>query len=129
MLPTNLVPLIGKGLLLGWSVAWPPGPINSEMIRRGLSRGFWPAYSVGLGACSADFLWALAVTLGAGALAGVRVVEMTLAAISFVLLLVLATTFARNAIHGWRVLQSSGELTRPATMFEGSRGGYLLGVG
>jgi threonine/homoserine/homoserine lactone efflux protein len=128
MLPANLVPLIGKGLLLGWSVAWPPGPINSEMIRRGLSRGFWPAFSVSLGACSGDFLWALAVTLGAGALAGVRAVEMTLAAISFVLLLVLATTFTRNAVHGWRILRSGGELTRPATMFDGSRGGYLLGV-
>src|SRR6188474_1696543 len=120
-----LVPLMGKGLLLGWSVAWPPGPINSEMIRRGLSRGFWPAFSVSLGACSADFLWALAVTLGAGALAGMRAVEMTLAAISFVLLLVLAATFTRNAIHGWRILQSGGELTRPATMFDGSRGGYF----
>jgi len=66
VLAPNLLPLLGKGLLLGWSVAWPPGPINSEMIRRGLSRGFWPAYAVGLGACSGDFLWALAVTLGAG---------------------------------------------------------------
>jgi len=129
MLSTNLLPLVGKGLLLGWSVAWPPGPINSEMIRRGLSRGFWPAYAVGLGACSADFLWALAVTLGAGALAGVRAVEMTLAAISFILLLVLAMTFTRHAVHGWRVLRSGGELTRPATMFDGSRGGYLLGLG
>lgn len=129
MFPHSLLPLIGKGLLLGWSIAWPPGPINSEMIRRGLSRGFWPAYSVGLGACSADFLWALAVTLGAGVLKGVRTLEMILAAISFVLLLVLATTFTRNAIHGWRVLQTGGELTRPATMFEGSRGGYFLGMG
>jgi threonine/homoserine/homoserine lactone efflux protein len=129
MLPASLVPLIGKGLLLGWSIAWPPGPINSEMIRRGLSRGFWPAYAVGLGACSADFLWALAVTLGAGALAGVRAVELSLAAISFVLLLALATTFTRNAIHGWRILRSGGEVTRPATMFDGNRGGYLLGAG
>jgi threonine/homoserine/homoserine lactone efflux protein len=56
MLPPNILPLIGKGFLLGWSVAWPPGPINSEMIRRGLSRGFCTAYAVGLGACSADFL-------------------------------------------------------------------------
>ena len=60
---------IVAGLLLGWSVAWPPGPINAEMIRRGLTRGFWPAYSVGLGACTGDFLWALAVALGAGAIA------------------------------------------------------------
>lgn len=129
MLSATLLPLIGKGLLLGWSVAWPPGPINSEMIRRGLSRGFWPAYSVGLGACSADFLWALAVTLGAGALARVRALEMTLAAISFVLLLVLAATFTRNAVHGWRLLQSGAELTRPATAFDSSRGGYFLGMG
>lgn len=120
---------IGKGLLLGWSVAWPPGPINSEMIRRGLSRGFWPAYSVSLGACSGDFLWALAVSLGAGFLAGDKRVELTLAAISFVLLLVLATTFTRNAVHGWRVLRAGGELTRPATLFDSHRGGYLLGMG
>ena len=63
---SGLVPVVGAGLLLGWSVAWPPGPINAEMIRRGLTRGFWPAYSVGLGACTGDFLWALAVALGAG---------------------------------------------------------------
>jgi len=121
--------MIGKGLLLGWSIAWPPGPINSEMIRRGLSRGFWPAYAVGLGACSADFLWALAVTLGAGVLAGNRRVELTLAAISFVLLLVLAATFTRNAVRGWRVLRDGGELTRAASMFDSRRGGYLLGMG
>src|SRR5690349_4965033 len=97
----DVAPLIGKGLLLGWTIAWPPGPINSEMIRRGLSRGFWPAYSVGLGACSGDFLWALGVTLGAGVLAGVRAVELALGIISFILLIVLATTFTRNALHGW----------------------------
>lgn len=129
MVPSNVLLLLGKGLLLGWSVAWPPGPINSEMIRRGLSRGFWPAYSVGLGACSADFLWALAVTLGAGALARIPAVEMTLAVISFVLLLVLAATFTRNAVHGWRLLRSGGEVTRPAMMFDSSRGGYFLGMG
>src|SRR5206468_4071958 len=25
-----------NGYILGWSVAWPPGPINAEMIRHGL---------------------------------------------------------------------------------------------
>lgn len=124
-----LLPLIGKGLLLGWTIAWPPGPINSEMIRRGLSRGFWPAYAVGLGACSGDFLWALGVTLGAGVLAGVRAVELALGAISFVLLLVLATTFTRNALHGWRALRAGEDVTRPPAMLDSSRGGYLLGIG
>ena len=123
------VPLLAKGLLLGWSIAWPPGPINSEMIRRGLSRGFWPAYAVGLGACSGDFLWALAVTLGAGALADVRAVQLALAAVSFALLLFLAATFFRNALHGWRAMRS-GVVASPApSKLEGSRGGYLLGIG
>jgi threonine/homoserine/homoserine lactone efflux protein len=124
----DVAPLIGKGLLLGWSVAWPPGPINSEMIRRALSRGFWPAYALGLGACSGDFLWALAVSLGAGALTRVPAVEVVLAAVSFVLLLVLAAVFFRHALHGWRLLQSGGEV-RPPTMLDTSRGGYFLGMG
>jgi threonine/homoserine/homoserine lactone efflux protein len=127
---TDAAPLLGKGLLLGWSVAWPPGPINSEMIRRGLSRGFWPAYSVGLGACSADFLWALGVALGAGALADVRSVQLVLAVVSFVLLLVLAATFFRHALHGWRVMRGGGSVeARPPSMMDSTRGGWLLGFG
>ena len=115
-------PLIAKGLLLGWSIAWPPGPINSEMIRRALTRGFWPAYSLGLGACSGDFLWALAVTLGAGALADVPAVRMGLAVISLVLLLALAFVFFRNAMR-------AGATVSLPSRLESSRGGYLLGIG
>jgi threonine/homoserine/homoserine lactone efflux protein len=123
------LPLIAKGLLLGWSVAWPPGPINSEMIRRGLSRGFWPAYSLGLGACSGDFLWALAVTLGAGALANVPGVQTGLGAISLILLLALAFLFFRNARHGFRALRSGETPAAPASALDSSKGGYLLGSG
>jgi threonine/homoserine/homoserine lactone efflux protein len=124
-----ILPLLGKGLLLGWSVAWPPGPINSEMLRRGLSRGFWPAYSVGLGACSGDFLWAVSVSLGAGALARMPAVFPALTVISFILLIVLAVTFTRNALRGWRALKAGQEIARPAPALDSSRGGYLLGIG
>ena len=71
--------LVAQGLLLGWSVAWPPGPINAEMIRRALARGFWPAFAVGAGASSGDFAWAVAVALGAGALADLPGVRPALA--------------------------------------------------
>lgn len=125
----HVLPLLAKGLLLGWSVAWPPGPINSEMIRRGLSRGFWSAYAVSLGACSGDFLWALGVALGAGALANVRGVQFFLAVVSFVLLLVLAATFTRHALRGWRMLRSGETIVRPPTALDTGRGGYLLGLG
>jgi hypothetical protein len=39
-------PTLVNGFILGWSVAWPLGPINAEMIQRGLlphsaGGGFW----------------------------------------------------------------------------------------
>jgi threonine/homoserine/homoserine lactone efflux protein len=94
-----------SGLLLGWSVAWPPGPVNAEIIRRGIlpparGGGFWPALRVGLGACTGDFLWALGVSVGAGALINTPTVRLVLGVISFTLLLFLAGTFARGA---WRI--------------------------
>jgi threonine/homoserine/homoserine lactone efflux protein len=123
------LPLIAKGLLLGWSIAWPPGPINSEMIRRGLSRGFWQAWAVGLGACTGDFLWALAVTLGAGALASVPGVSLALGAISLILLLVLAFVFFRNAWQSWQAMRAGAPAPPPSKALDSSRGGYFLGIG
>lgn len=130
MLPpaTEALATVGTGLLLGWSVAWPPGPINAEMIRRALTRGFWPAYTVGLGACSADFLWALGVALGAGALAAVPGVRPALAAVSLVLLGFLAWTFLAGALRSWRLLRAGHAHDQPTRRFESARGGYLLGL-
>ena len=91
-----------NGFILGWSVAWPPGPVNAEMIRRGLlpreqGGGFWVAWRMGLGACTGDFMWALAVTAGAGALLNQPGVRFALGIVSLVLLLFLAFTFMRAA--------------------------------
>jgi threonine/homoserine/homoserine lactone efflux protein len=125
---TGLVPTILAGLLLGWSVAWPPGPINAEMIRRGLTRGFWPAYAVGLGACTGDFLWALAVALGAGAVADLPGVRPALAAISFCLLLFLAWTFLRGAWRSWQRGRRGEAAPESPKRFESTRGGFVLGL-
>jgi threonine/homoserine/homoserine lactone efflux protein len=123
-----------NGFILGWSVAWPPGPINAEMLRRTLlphSRGggFWNAWQLGLGACTGDFLWALAVMAGAGALLNTPRVRLVLGVVSFILLLLLAAMFARNA---WRSLSAS----RPAESLSENEnasarnkyGGYFLGL-
>ncbi len=121
-----------NGLVLGWSVGWPPGPINTEMIRRGLlprdeGGGFWSAWRVGLGACTGDFLWALGVSLGAGALINTPRVRFILGLVSLVLLLVLAAMFARAA---WRIARDhrarNGDHV-PPTKRRASHG-YLLGL-
>jgi threonine/homoserine/homoserine lactone efflux protein len=122
-----------SGFVLGWSIAWPPGPINAEMIRRSLlpsaaGGGFWSAWPLGLGATSGDFCWALGVTAGAGALMNTPRVRFILGVISFVLLLFLAGTYA---IGAWRAAREH----RDASLTNGlstqiprrRRGGYFLG--
>lgn len=120
------LPLVCKGLLLGWAVAWPPGPVNAEMIRRGLTRGFFAAWAVGLGACSGDFLWALSVALGAGSVIGLPGVRHVLGIVSIALLLMLAWLFGRGAWRDWRARK---EPPAPTPRAAGSaRNAWLLGL-
>jgi len=123
-----------NGFVLGWSVAWPPGPVNAEMLRRSVipraqGGGFWAAWQLGLGACTGDFLWALAVMTGAGALLNTPSVRHVLAVVSFLLLLFLAGMFAFGA---WRAARSR-EKPRDVNNANGGRRvtgrrGYLLGL-
>jgi threonine/homoserine/homoserine lactone efflux protein len=118
-----------NGLVLGWSVAWPPGPVNAEMIRRGLlpkerGGGFWAAWPIGLGACAGDFMWAFGVSLGAGALLNSPSVRRALGIVSLLLLLVLAAMFARSA---WRIFRSHRCTEGAASPAERKQRGFLLG--
>src|SRR6266567_4299882 len=91
-----------NGFVLGWSVAWPPGPVNAEMIRCGLmpkhrGGGFWSAWPIGLGAYTGDFIWAFCVSVGAGALLNSVEIRRVLAIVSLALLLFLPAHFAIGA--------------------------------
>jgi threonine/homoserine/homoserine lactone efflux protein len=123
-----------NGFVLGWSVAWPPGPVNAEMLRRSViprtqGGGFWAAWQLGLGACTGDFLWALAVMTGAGALLNTPSVRQVLAVVSFLLLLYLAGMFALGA---WRAARSQEKPLDGSQASDGKRltgrRGYLLGL-
>lgn len=118
-----------NALLLGWSVAWPPGPINAEMIRRGLlpearGGGFWAAWPIAFGACTGDFLWALAVSAGAGAFLNSPAIRRVLAVVSLLLLLFLAVKFAAAA---WRIYQTHRANDRHLSHEAEGKGGFLLG--
>jgi len=120
--------LILEGYLLGWLVAWPPGPINAEMLRRVARRGFLAGWLVGLGACAGDFLWALLVGIGAGLLAGPGV-TLGLGVASVLLLLFLGGLFLRTGVRDWRLVTAGVEPTAPArALLEGGRGGFVLGL-
>lgn len=116
--------LAGYGFALGWSVAWPPGPINAEMIRRGLGAGFRSAFPVGLGACSGDALWAIAVMLGIGFIVG-PAARFGLALVSTALLLLLAGLFLCGAWRAWHQYRTASEV---APSRGAPRAGYFLGM-
>lgn len=123
------LPTLLNGFLLGWSVAWPPGPINAEMIRRALlpktrHGGFAAAWAIGLGACTGDFLWAFAVSVRAGAFLNSIGVRRALAVLSLALLLFLAVNFARGA---WHIYQTHRANDRHLPEKSKARNGYLLG--
>jgi threonine/homoserine/homoserine lactone efflux protein len=112
---SGYAPLVVQGLLLGWSVAWPPGPVNAEMIRRGLTLGFLSAVAVGAGA------------LGAGALADLPGVRPALGVISLALLLFLAWSFLSGAWRTWRRHGRGGPAAALGRL-DTARGGFLLGL-
>ena len=123
----SLLPLLGTGFLLGWSVAWPPGPINAEVARRCLARGFWAGFGVILGACTGDGIWAVLVALGIGVLLTAPALQLAMGLVSIALLLVLAAMFLRGA---WRDL-AAPPAAAPAGpgKFDSHRASYLLGFG
>jgi threonine/homoserine/homoserine lactone efflux protein len=110
------------GFVLGWSVAWPPGPINAEIARRCLARGFWAGYGLLLGATCGDVLWALVVALGIGVALRGPGMHLALGILSVALLLALAFAFLRGAWRSWRGIAS------PAARFDSSRTSFLLGL-
>jgi threonine/homoserine/homoserine lactone efflux protein len=123
--------ILFNGFVLGWSVAWPPGPVNAEIIRRGLlpkreGGGFWAAWQVGLGACTGDFCWALAVAAGAGALLNKPGVRNVLGVISLALLVFLAAMFCRAAWKSAHDLRNTNPTELPKNVR--SQRGYLLGL-
>lgn len=128
MIPTMMRGLLLQGFALGWSVAWPPGPINAEAVRRSLSSGFWSAYMLCLGGCFGDSLWALAVALGAGAVTSLPGVKWLLVMASMVLLVVISVTFLRKAWLSLRAMRRGEQEAAPPSRLDGARGGFVLGL-
>ncbi len=124
----SLFALLATGFLLGWSVAWPPGPINAEIARRCGSGNFWGGIAVLGGASSADALWAVAVALGVGLLFAAPLARASMGAVSIALLMALAWLFLRAA---WRAF-ARGDAPQPtpeaSKTFGSAHGGFGLGA-
>ena len=60
----DLLESLTAGLVCGFVVAVPIGPVNLTVIKQALRRGFLPAFLVGLGAMSAETIYATVLLAG-----------------------------------------------------------------
>lgn len=64
MTTSDVLGLIAYGMTVGVALAAPIGPINVEIIKRGLRNGFKDGWMLGLGALTADTLYAVVIVAG-----------------------------------------------------------------
>src|SRR5256885_13643208 len=64
--------LFWRGLLIGFSVAAPVGPIGLLCIRRTLVQGRWSGFASGMGAAAADFIYGCGGPSGTAAVSNLR---------------------------------------------------------
>ncbi|QFT89542.1 LysE type translocator [Bacillus sp. THAF10] len=79
-------------IVLGISLAAPVGPINLEIIKRGISSGFYSSWLVGIGGMTADCLFLLGILVGLGPFLQLELVQISMYGIGSSLLLYLGIT-------------------------------------
>jgi threonine/homoserine/homoserine lactone efflux protein len=97
---TELLGLIVYGMTVGVALAAPIGPINVELIRRGIRDGFLHGWLVGLGAMSADTLYAILVVSGLTPLADRPALRVPLFLAGGVMLALVGWGSLRHALAG-----------------------------
>jgi threonine/homoserine/homoserine lactone efflux protein len=96
-------------MMLGISLAVPVGPIKLEMIKRGLTGGFWPSWLVGLGAASADFIFMLTIFLGLSPFLQHTIVQITMLFAGIIMLSYLGISTIKMAWSQKRLLSVKKE--------------------
>ncbi|EZH64943.1 hypothetical protein DH09_20780 [Bacillaceae bacterium JMAK1] len=96
--------IVFKMLILGVSLAAPVGPVNIEMIKRGISGGFFPSWLVGLGAMTADLIFLAIIFFGLSHFIELPIVQAIIIMIGGSLLVYLSITTLLAVFRG-NVLQ------------------------
>ncbi|MBO9128175.1 LysE family transporter [Bacillus sp. 165] len=85
-------------IVLGVSLAAPVGPINVEMLKRGIEQGFWHAWMVGIGGMTADIIYMLLIYFGLSSFFMHTYVQVFMYSIGFFLLLQLGLSSLKQGI-------------------------------
>lgn len=96
----ELFGLIVYGMTVGIALAAPIGPINIEIIRRGIRDGFFHGWMVGLGALSVDTVYALIIVAGFASFADNDAIRMVLYLAGGLMLGYVGASSLRTALRG-----------------------------
>jgi L-lysine exporter family protein LysE/ArgO len=107
----ELIGLIVYGMTVGVALAAPIGPINIEIIRRGIRDGFLHGWMVGLGALSADTVYAMVIVSGLASFAGDERIRLVLYLAGGLMLSWVGWSSLRTALRGLE--GSAGDRPKP----------------
>jgi threonine/homoserine/homoserine lactone efflux protein len=96
------------GFLIGLACAAPIGPINIEIIRRGLRAGFREPFALGMGAVTADVIYLTLFSAGVSRVIQYAEVRLVLLAFGFVVLETLGVLALRDAARIAAVPSAAG---------------------
>lgn len=100
MSTVELLQLALYGATVGLILAAPIGPINIEIVRRGLRDGFMHGWMMGLGALTADTIYALAIVTGFARFANNERIRIVLFLAGAAMMAYIGIGSLRNAING-----------------------------
>ncbi len=107
-----MLELIAQGMGVGVALAAPVGPINVEIVRRGLQNGFAAGWLVGLGAVSADAIYCVLVVSGLTPVADSATLRAPLYLAGAAVLGYLGLASVRGALTGEAVLTEARPTAR-----------------
>jgi threonine/homoserine/homoserine lactone efflux protein len=114
-----------KFIVLGISLAAPVGPINIEMIKRGISGGFWQSWLVGLGGVSADLVYLIVIFFGVGQMMKHPIVVICMYAVGACMLVMIGINSMKASVQ--KQVISEGE-HRPDLGKNSFLTGFLIAI-
>jgi threonine/homoserine/homoserine lactone efflux protein len=113
-----------QNILLGLTLAAPIGPVNLEIIKRGLNSGFKQAVLTGTGAMSADATYLILIFFGLTAFLNIAFMKIFLGIAGSIILIYLGALSVKDFFHTTKSNRKS-----PQHLFKNSYvTGYVLAI-
>jgi threonine/homoserine/homoserine lactone efflux protein len=113
-----------QNIILGLSLAAPIGPVNLEIIKRGLKSGFKQAFLTGAGAMSADTTYLTLIFFGLTSFLNIAFMKIILGIAGSIILIYLGLISAKEFFHKAAITENP-----PRRLFNNSFiTGYVLAI-